>query len=989
MSHRIGSVVAQSPAFVVGPGSGTGATSPGVWERTFSPPPQPDGTKFLLLHFTGANFGAGDRLEVVRSSDPDAFHAMDVFTAADGPGFWSRPVRGNSVVVRFVDGGDSTGQASITEYGRGEGIRNGGDTAGGGNANGDVFMLDASWDDPTFFNTAGVCPSGSSPSWENVAALPVGVMRETARRVGLFIVAEGDHLSTCTATLIAPDLILTAAHCLATDEEARTGSFTLDFQTDASGNRPGPYTPRFYKLTRVVRSGFSRQPGDLRAGRDYSIVQVAVHPAGLGVAPAPMRSTVPVSGEEVFVVHHPRGAAKKVSRRPADPSASVGSVFIDQDIGRIVSHNCDVDNGSSGSSLFDASGHIIAVNNWAPASCNGESLSIIDVQQDFQTEPPPAKDVDAILVFDRSGSMSLPSHTAGMTKIEHARRAAALFVDLIRKDRTHRVGLVTFSTTAASPPGFVGPQPATTANETTLIGPVPHDAGIVGGITPGGTTTIGGGLQLAQTQFPPPGPATNTPAILLLTDGLQNTLPMIADVEASLGGTKLSVLGFGTEASLDGALLTRLARDHRGIYTRAEDGLALRKFFVLSFGNIFESGISLDPLRELPEQVTEAEPIQLNVCGETQLTVVLGWERPTSGLLLSLVTPGGNVLTAATPGLVASSGDTWTYLRLALPFSGERDGAWQIKVSRSRGGPEFSETALPAERFFVASVIDGGPYLRPFSARRRYYTGDSINPLVQLRHPSGEHVDAKVTLEIDAPDDGTGNILTRSGLRQSRDVDGDVLDPRSSTLTALEEERGGPLVASTTHSFELYDDGEHEDGAIEPDGIFGNPLADLTATEGNYTFRAVAEFGGACTASRETFWSAQVEVGIDPSRTTVSTTTLGTAPDGRRQVRVTVTPRDRFGNHLGPGRIGQFDVAPASGSELTGTLVDLGDGSYAHDVLWKPGLAEPGLIITQPERPPVHVSPLPGKGGWWLLWLLVLLVIVLLAIVLWLVLVEL
>jgi hypothetical protein len=987
MSHRIGSVLVQSPAFVVGPGSGMGATSPGVWERTFSPPPHPDGTKFLVLHFTGANFGAGDRLEVVRDADPDAFHAMDVFTSADGVSFWSRPVSGNSVVVRFVDGGDSTGQASIAEYGRAEGIRNGGNTANGGNANGDFFMLDASWDDPTFFNAAGVCPSGSNPSWENVAVLPAGIMRETARRVGLFVVAEGDHLSTCTATLIAPDLILTASHCLATNDEARTGSFTLDFQTDASGNRPNPYKPRFYKLTRVVRSGFSRQPGDVRPGRDYSILQVAVHPAGLGVSPVPTRNTVPGSGEEVFVVHHPRGTAKKVSRRPADALASVGSVFTDTR-GRIILHNCDVDNGSSGSSLFDATGRIIAVNNWAPGSCNGQSLSIIDVLEDFLTAPPPPKDVDAMVVFDQSGSMSLPSHTAGMTKIEHARRAAALFVDLIRKDKTHRVGLVTFSTTAASPPGFVGPQPATNANETTLIGPVPHDAGIVGGITPGGTTTIGGGLQLAQTQFPAPGPATNTRAILLLTDGLQNTPPMIEDVEASLGGTQLSVLGFGTEASLNGPLLTRLARDHGGIYTRAEDGLALRKFFVLSFGNIFESGISMDPLHELPEQATEAKPIQLNVCGETRVTVVLGWERPTSRLLLSLVTPGGTALTAATPGLVASSGDTWTYLRLPLPFDGERDGAWQIKVSRFGGGGEF-EVPLPAERFFVTSVIDGGPYLRPFSSRSRYYTGDTINPLVELRHPSGEHVHAKVTMEVEVPGDGTGNILTGSGLRESRDVNGDALDARSSTLTALEDERGGPLVASTTRSFELFDDGEHEDGAMEPDGIFGNPLADLTVTEGNYTFRAVAEFVDGCTASRETFWSAQVEVGIDPGRTTASTTVLGTASDGRRHVRVTVTPRDALGNHLGPGRIGQFDVAPASGSELTGALVDLGDGSYAHDVFWEPGSGRPGLIITQPDRPPVDVSsPAAGRGGRWLLWLLVLLIIVLLAIVLWLLLAE-
>jgi hypothetical protein len=58
-------------------------------------------------------------------------------------------------------------------------------------------------------------------------------------------------------------------------------------------------------------------------------------------------------------------------------------------------------------------------------------------------------------------------------------------------------------------------------------------------------------------------------------------------------------------------------------------------------------------------------------------------------------------------------------------------------------------------------------------------------------------------------------------------------------------------------------------------------------------------------------------------------------------------------------------------------------------VFWEPGSGRPGLIITQPDRLPVDVSPpAAGRGGRWLLWLLVLLIIVLLAIVLWLLLVE-
>jgi len=139
------------------------------------------------------------------------------------------------------------------------------------------------------------------------------------------------------------------------------------------------------------------------------------------------------------------------------------------------------------------------------------------------------------------------------------------------------------------------------------------------------------------------------------------------------------------------------------------------------------------------------------------------------GLQLTLVTPGGTEVTAGTPGLVASSGDTWAYLRLPLPFDGERDGTWQIKVSRAGREREFAAD-LPGERFFVTSVIDGGPYLRPFGTRRRYYTGDTINPLVELRDPSGRHLEAKVTLEVESPRDGTGNVLSTSGLRQNRSI---------------------------------------------------------------------------------------------------------------------------------------------------------------------------------------------------------------------------
>ena len=473
-----------------------------------------------------------------------------------------------------------------------------------------------------------------------------------------------------------------------------------------------------------------------------------------------------------------------------------------------------------------------------------------------------------------------------------------------------------------------------------------------------------------------------------MTDGLQNTPPMIGEVEATgeLGSTKLCIIGFGSEANLDGPLLTNLARRHGGIYTRAGEGLELKKFFVLAFGNIFQTGISLDPFFVMPAGETSAKPLPLNVCGEESMTVVLSWARETENLILSLLTPAGNTITSTTPGVVSSSGNTWVYFRIQLPLNGERDGVWQVNVTRLRGGGEFP-APLGEERYFVTAIVDGGPYFHPI-APQRYYTGDTINPMVVLREPSGFRVEAEVTVDVQAPVDGTGNILTRSGLRPSSETDGDQLDARSSTLIAMEQERGGQLISTSTQQFSLSDEGElNGRGTLEPDGVYGKPLKDIARYEGNYTFHARAVYGhGGCTGTRETAWSVNVSVGIDPGRTTIDTTSLGTLPDGRQHVVVTLTPRDRYGNHVGPGRLGTFEVSAQPGCELIGGVNDVGDGSYTQEVACDPASTiPPGLIVTQPERPPVVIAPptstVEDKKKNCLLWLLLAAILFLLLIV--------
>lgn len=228
---------------------------------------------------------------------------------------------------------------------------------GATNTNTDVFLLASPYTEhsPGAQYSGGKYPAGSAPTWENVACLPAGVSRDTARSVGIYIHLDGDHLSSCTATLIAPDLIVTAGHCVTgiNDDDVKTGSITFDFQTDCLGNRPPGYNPKFHKLKRLVKFKF------IENLIDYCVIQLVAPPGGLGLPPVAFRPNEPPLDEPLFIIHHPRGATKKISRQPNDANCKVLPAPPGSASGRVY-FNCDIDNGSSGASIFDSAGRIVA-----------------------------------------------------------------------------------------------------------------------------------------------------------------------------------------------------------------------------------------------------------------------------------------------------------------------------------------------------------------------------------------------------------------------------------------------------------------------------------------------------------------------------------------------------------------------------------------------------------------------------------------------------
>ena len=928
MSHITGTLQVLSPPMTIGPGT-----------TTFNPPAAPGGTKLLMLHFTNLNFKPSDKLQV------DLGYGTDTFTAADGPAFWTRPVNvyttGGSVQITYVKGGAANGSADLDMYGRGE--RHDAVPAAfhHGNSNCDPFYVDPAYVEPDY-DPFWFC--AQPPHWDNAAAVTnsLDVRAKVMPSVGMIVTVEEQAgvggLSTCSVTLIDSDKVITAGHCH-TPEEALSSSITFDYLTDKNANRPVGYNPKFYKVKEVLFHHHDTIG-------DFSILRLA-EPV-IGVPIVQMRHDLPSIGEQVFGIHHPNGAVKKLSPPAAEGFSAVKGSGAN---GVTVPKSFHVSGGSSGSGLFDMAGRIVGVLSNGDPCCNFQCSDLLyfptkTILAAIVPAPPPPTTRDVMVVFDRSGSMSEDDGT-GRQKIEAARDAAALFYQLIKAGGGNRAGLVSFSTTPNVDQGRAN---VTSGLKNTLIGPAPFITGKVGNLNPGGRTSIGGGLDSAKNQLSPAG--ANPRAVLLMTDGLQNEGLAPGDVD--LSGLTIHAIGFGTESSLDGDMLSNLATSHGGRYLRAGGGLTLEKFFSDAFGNIFENGIIHDPEVDLPANQPGTKT-SFRICGEDAITLVAGWNRTDASLLLEVTSPGGAVITSATPGVQSSSGRTWTFLRFNLPIGGERDGLWHVRVVRPGGGGEFPP-ATPAMRYFINIIATGGPVMSRIPGSRRYYTGDTINPLVIVRYSNGGWPEEmNVSLTVTRPDASIGNVLSSAGLKPPGTIDGDIISARQATLKSIEISTGNPVAKYVDTTISLSDE-PGINGSFEPGGLFGRPLPDLLNVEGNYTFHAKAQYTQDCTGMRELLWSIHVNVGIDPGKTTVSTTPLGDGPNGGPCVRLTFTPRDKYGNMLGPGRLDGFQVVAQPGSTPSSSVHDLGNGSYQVDVCSDPDSLEPPSIgIAQPGRDPVVV----------------------------------
>ena len=303
-----------------------------------------------------------------------------------------------------------------------------------------------------------------------------------------------------------------------------------------------------------------------------------------------------------------------------------------------------------------------------------------DIQDAWRTLQP----TDVMIVFDRSGSMNLPT-AGGGTRLAAAKNAANLFADLLDNAGPSRVGLVTFSSAAPAVPELA---------LTNAVAAPAAMAAAVGPITASGMTSIGAGLQAAMATLA----GSTRPAILLLTDGRENTAPTIAAAQPALGAAHVCAVGLGTPGSLDGPKLRDLAELQGGIYVSGPGDLQLRKFFVDCFADIFDTFVGMDPVQALEPGEAATPPMDYTVLGDRELVAVLSWSEAVAPgqMRLRVATPSGRVVGLAEPGVQSKMDALWHVVRVALPLAGEGDGVWTVQAVR---GPRFFANGFTGDAF--------------------------------------------------------------------------------------------------------------------------------------------------------------------------------------------------------------------------------------------------------------------------------------------------
>lgn len=582
--------------------------------------------------------------------------------------------------------------------------------------------------------------------------------------------------------------------------------------------------------------------------------------------------------------------------------------------------------------------------------------------------------VDVMLVLDKSGSMG----SGG--KIEALRSAVNNFVDqwaqsgVLKTDsdaaKADRLGVVLFNGDASD--WTFSDSEENLTEGLNKFTPKLRSAisGKTDTILPGGMTSIGDGLFQAASYLT----ATNKrQVILLMSDGKETaarrvtadgTSIIIGGDELNLDNLNIWVVSIGNSATdINATVLENIAKAGKGFYinTTVGESSDLNLYFLELLQNFLRFN-TIETTRLISEKMSINRLSSVGGIGTTRFKVAtsstakmvsfsLMWNpQINADISMTVTPPKGDPIDPSH----FQKGKGFIRMTLPLPLpdgypAGSHTGEWSIGISAKGHG---LSSKFPYQFY---ALTDDDEIKSTFDiGNKDYVTGEAIPLRVKLTEFSSPILNQDGKLKVIAtlvkPEDGIGNLLAKNSVTGTPPPNtGDTLSPTDQKLAALLQENPD-LIKSLSDVIELFDDGKPEHGdKTKNDGIY-SALYTETEKQGHYNFLFAVSGPTKYTGllSRQQIKTVYVRLAPDADETTISSEITDNGADGQT-LTVTMTPRDKYGNHFGPGYQNHFLVSPVFGHRYKFQDNDL-NGIYEMNI-HIPKDKQPPLIDIQYVKP--------------------------------------
>ncbi|MBB1089577.1 VWA domain-containing protein [Lysobacter sp. SG-8] len=330
------------------------------------------------------------------------------------------------------------------------------------------------------------------------------------------------------------------------------------------------------------------------------------------------------------------------------------------------------------------------------------------------------KTAGVALVLDRSGSMA-EDRGDGTSKHASLQQAAETFVDLMLEG--DGVGLVRYDHDAqpVEPVGMLGSGGLSDSHRSAVIDAIRGNA-----FDPAGATSIGDGLHEGRLLLDAASGTYDTEALVVLTDGKENSSRYIADVAADIDQTTYAI-GLGTPQNTSAAALQNVSGNTGGhlLVTGAIDTdnrFRLQKYFLQVLAGVSNAEVVLDPDGRLHKGAVHRIPFRLSGADSGVDVILLSPGVETIDFRLQ--TPTGQIIepwrAVQEPAMRFSLGRDAAHYRLTLPtqlLAGRYDheGTWHVLLALGR--PQLKPDRTHEDG--IHAELLHGMHARPQAARSR------------------------------------------------------------------------------------------------------------------------------------------------------------------------------------------------------------------------------------------------------------------------------